>query len=92
MDIIPAKASKSSTKDTTFANYLVIVDVYTKIIQLHGMENITSDKVMAKIGMFQERFEKVDGFCWWDMKKIQSDAGMQFTSNGFLEGFSIPLV
>ena len=31
MDIIPSKSSKSLTKETTFANYVLIVDAYYKI-------------------------------------------------------------
>ena len=31
MDIIPATSSKILTKDTTFVNYLLIVDAYYKI-------------------------------------------------------------
>ena len=41
MDIIPSTAHKSLTKDTTFSNYLLIVDAYSKIPKLYGMENIT---------------------------------------------------
>ena len=31
MDIIPSTASKSLTNDTTFSNYLLVVDAYSKI-------------------------------------------------------------
>ena len=41
MDIIPSTAPKSLTNDTTFSNYLLIVDVYSKIPKLYGMENTT---------------------------------------------------
>ena len=64
MDIIPSTASKTLTNDTTFSNYLMIVDAYSKIPKLYGMENITSAEVMDKLDMFQSRFEKIDQFGW----------------------------
>ena len=42
MDIIPSTAPKSLTSDTTFSNYLLIVDAYSKITKLYGMEKITT--------------------------------------------------
>ena len=58
MDIIPSTAPKSHTNDTTFSNYLLIVDAYYKIPKLYGMENITTAEVMDKWDMFQSRFGK----------------------------------
>ena len=48
MDIIPYTAPKSLTNDTTFSNYLLIVDAYSNIPKLYGMENITTAEVMDK--------------------------------------------
>ena len=79
MDIIPSTAPKSLTSDTTFSNYLLIVDDYSKITKLYGMNNITTEEVMDKLDMFQSRFGKIDQFGWWDLEKISVDAGMQFT-------------
>ena len=42
MDIIPSTAPKNLTSDTTFSNYLLIVDSYSKIPKLYGMEKITT--------------------------------------------------
>ena len=53
MDIIPSTAPRSLTNDTTFSNYLLIVDAYSKIPKLYGMENITTAEVMDKLDMFQ---------------------------------------
>ena len=58
MDIIPSKTSKSLTSDTTFSNYLLIVDAYTKIPKLYGMEKF----LMDELDMFQSIFEKIDEF------------------------------
>ena len=64
MDIIPAISSKMLIKDTTSDNYLLIVDAYSKLPILYGMENITTETVMYKLDMFQAIFGKVDEFGW----------------------------
>ena len=83
MDIIPSTAPKSLISDTTFSNYLLIVDAYSKIPKLNGMDNITTEEVMDKLDMFQSRFGKIDQFVWWDLEIISADAGTQFTSTEF---------
>ena len=67
MEIIPSTASKSLKIDTTFSNYLLIVDVYFKIPKLYGMEKITTEEVMDKLDIFQSIFGKIDEFGWWDL-------------------------
>ena len=83
MYIIPEIYSKSLTKDTTFSNYFLTVDAYSKIQILYGMENITNEEVMDSLDMFQTIFGKVDEFGWWYMEIIQTDADMHFTSKEF---------
>ena len=83
MDIIPSTAPKSLTNDTNFQNYLLIVDAYSKIPKIYGMENITTAEVMEKLDMFQSRLGKIDQFGWWDLERISADAGTQFTSTEF---------
>ena len=70
MDIIPSTALKSLTSDTNFSNYLLIVDAYSKIPKLYGMENITTEEVMDILDMFQSRLGKIDQFGWWDLERI----------------------
>ena len=89
MDVIPSTAPKSLTNDTNFNNYLLIVDAYSKIPKRYGMENITTAEVLDKLDMFQSRFGKIDQFGWWDLERISSDAGTQFTSTEFKEEFQI---
>ena len=67
MDIVPSTAPKSLTSNTNFSNYLLIVDSYSKIPKLYGMEKITTEEVMDKLDMFQSRFGKIDQFGWWDL-------------------------
>ena len=66
-----------------FSDYLLIVDAYSNIQKLYGMDNITTEEVMDKLDMFQSRFRKIDQFGWWDLERILADAGMQFTSTEF---------
>ena len=84
MDIIPSTAPKSLTNDTTFSNYLFIVDAYSKTPNIYGMENITTAEVMDKLDMFQSRFGIIDQF-EWDLERISADADTQFTSTDFKE-------
>ena len=64
MVIIPSTAPKRLTSDTTFSNCLLIVDSYSKIPKLYGMEKITKEEVMDKPDMFQSIFGKIDEFGW----------------------------
>ena len=73
MDIIPSTASKSLTSDTTFYNYLLIVDAYSKVTKLYGMEKITTEEVMDKLDMFQSRFGERCEFGWWYLERISAD-------------------
>ena len=45
MDIIPSTAPKSLTSDTTFSNYLLIVDAYSKIPKLYGTDKSQQKKL-----------------------------------------------
>ena len=85
MDIVPSTAPKSLTSDTTFSNYHLIVNTYSKIPKLYGMEKITTEEVMDKLDMFQSRFGKIDQFEWWDLERVSADTGTQFTLKEFKE-------
>ena len=67
------------TSDTTFSNYLLVVDAYSKIPKLYDREKITTEEVTDKMDMFQSRFGKIDEFVCWDLERISADAGTQFT-------------
>ena len=56
MDVVPSTAPKILTSDKNVSNYLSIVDAYSKIPKLYGMEKITTEEVMDKLGMFKSRF------------------------------------
>ena len=63
----------------------MIVDAYSKLPKLYGMENITTEEVLDKLDMFQSRCGKINQFGWWDLERISADAGTQFTSTKFNE-------
>ena len=85
MDMISSRLSKVLTSDTTFSNYILIVDAYSKIPKCYGMEKIITEEVMDKLDMFQSRFGKIYEFGWWDLERISADAGKHFTSTEFKE-------
>ena len=85
MDIFPSTAPKILTSHTTFSNFLLIVDAYSKTPKLYDMEKITTEELMDKLDMFQSGFGKIDQFNWWDLERISADAGTQFISTGFKE-------
>ena len=62
IDVITSTAPKSLTSDTTFSNYLLIVDAYYRIPKLYGTEKITTEEVMDKLDMFQYIFGEIDEF------------------------------
>ena len=80
MDIIPSTAPKSLTSDTTFTNYLLIVDAYSKITKFYGMKKMTTEEVIDKLDMFQSRFGNIEEFGLRDLEKNSADAGTQFIS------------
>ena len=47
------------------------------------MERVTSEEVMNKLDMFQDRFGKIDESSCRDPESIPSNAGTQFTSTDF---------
>ena len=47
------------------------------------MDKITTEEVIEKLDMFQSISGKIDKLGWWDLERISSDAGMQFTSTDF---------
>ena len=68
------------------------MDYYSKLPIIYVMENITTEEVMDKLDLFQAIFAKVDEFGWWDLERIQTSAGTQFTSNEFQGGLSVSVV
>ena len=76
---------KILTSDTTFSNCILIIDAYSKIPELYGMEKITTEEVMDKLDMFQSIFGEIEQYGWWDLERISADAGTKFTLTEFKE-------
>ena len=74
---------KFLTSETNFSNYLSIVDAYSKIPKLYGMERINTEEVMDKLDMFQPRFEKINKFVWWYLERILAYAGTQLPPHSY---------
>ena len=83
MDIILATAPKRLTSERNFSEYLLIVDAYSKILKIYGIQIITLEEVTDKLDMFQSRFGRIYEFGWWDLEIISAYAGTQFTSMDF---------
>ena len=64
MDIIPSTAPKILISDTTLSNYLSIVDAYSKIQKVCGMDIITTEEVMDNLYMFQYILGKIEKIGW----------------------------
>ena len=75
MYIVLETAQTCLTSDTTFYNYLFIVDAYSKTPKLYCMEKNTMEEVMDKLDMFQSKSVKIDKFGWWYLEGISADAG-----------------
>ena len=52
MDIVTSTSPKILTSDANFSNYILIVDAYSKIPKLYGLDKITTEAVMDKLDMF----------------------------------------
>ena len=58
MDIMPDLSSKSLTKDTTFSNFLLTFNAYSKLPRLYIIENIAIEEFMDKLNIFKSDLEK----------------------------------
>ena len=59
MDIISSTSPKILTIETTFSNYLLIVDAYSKIPKLYGIEKSQQKKLWTNWICFNPDFKKL---------------------------------
>ena len=83
MDNIFATAPKRLTSEIIFSDYFLIVDAYSKILNIYGMQIITFEEVTDKLDKIHSIFGRIDEFGWWDLEIILAYAGTQFTSMEF---------
>ena len=69
MDVIPETLPKLLTGETTFSYYILIINAYSKIPKLYGMERIKTEEVMDNLDMILSIFGKIDKFGWWDLER-----------------------
>ena len=62
MEIILDLSSKRLTKETKFTHNILIVDAYSKLPRIYGIEKITTEEVIDKLENIQSRFGKVYKF------------------------------
>ena len=62
-----------------------MIDAYLKTPKIYGTETITTEEVMDKLYIFQDRFGRVYEFSCWYLEIISVYAGTQLTSTEFLE-------
>ena len=70
MDIIPTTSPKRLTSETTFSNYLLIVDAYSKIEKCYGIDKITTEEIIDKLDMLQYIFGKIYESRLQDLEKF----------------------
>ena len=51
IDIIPSTVPKRLISETTFSNYILIVDAYSIFSKFYSTEKITTEEVMDKLDM-----------------------------------------
>ena len=89
MDIILYPCKKGLTARSSFENYLLVVDAYSRVPRLYGLEETTTAEVMDFLDVFIAEFGKVDQFGWVDIDRLRADAGPQFTSEDFKDGCAV---
>ena len=74
MDIIPSTAPKSLTSDTTFSNYLLTVNAYSKIPKIYGMEKSQQKNLWKNWICFNpdsEKWTNSDGVILKEFQQMQ---------------------
>lgn len=73
------------TYATTFPNYLLIVDAYSRYSKLYGIPHKSSSKVIVALKKFQVEHSFLREFGHLDTEKIRADAGSEFDSALFAQ-------
>jgi hypothetical protein len=84
VDIIPPVSAESLTPKSHFP---ALLDAFSRFARIIGMPNNSSQSVIEALTTFAAGHRLIRGFPFWDIEKIKSDAGTEFTSQEF-EQFS----
>lgn len=71
------------TRATTFPNYLLIVDGYSRYTKLNGLNHKSSLAVIEALKKFQAKHSFLKELGHLDKEKIRADAGTEFDSSLF---------
>ncbi len=80
MDILPPASAESLTPKSHFPALLILVDAFSRFTRIIGMPNKSSQSVIDALTTFAAEHRLIRGFTFWDIEKIKSDAGTEFTS------------
>jgi transposase InsO family protein len=83
LDIQYAVLPQGLTRATTFPNYLLIVDGYSRYTRLYGLHDKSSATVIEALKKFQAKHSCLKDINHLDTVKIRADAGTEFDSNLF---------
>jgi transposase InsO family protein len=83
VDILPPVSAESLTPKSHFPALLILVDAFSRLTRITGMPTKNSQSVIAILSTFAAEHWLIRGFTLWDIEKIKSDAGTEFTSQEF---------
>ena len=83
MDIQQAIAGGALTPDSYYPYSLFLVDAFSRLCQIYGLQTKSSEDVIQAIKKFTADHGLVNEFGYGDVDKFKSDAGSQFTSPEF---------
>jgi transposase InsO family protein len=83
LDIQYAVLPQGLTRATTFPNYLLIVDGYSRYTRLYGLQDKSSATVIEALKKFQAEHSCLTEIGHLDTEKIRADAGTEFDSGLF---------
>jgi transposase InsO family protein len=85
LDVLYAVLPHGLTHATTFPNYLLIVDAYSRHNKIYGLVHKSSSEVIEALKKFQADHSFLHELGHMDTEKIQADSGREFDSSAFAE-------
>jgi hypothetical protein len=83
IDILHSPSSLGLTSITSFPFYLILVDAYSRYSSIYGLPNKSTTTVIRTLTQYSADHRTVSTYEYFDIARIRSDAGSQFTSTEF---------
>jgi hypothetical protein len=83
VEILPTVSAERLNPKSHFLALLILVDAFSRLTRIIEMPNNSSLSVTAALSTFAAEYRSIRGFTLWDIEKIKSDAGTEFTSQKF---------